>query len=166
MPNTVQGLPYPAATDPVAAGAAAIQALAAATTMRRSCRAKIVAGQAMSGVAVVVNFDGEDWDTHAIHDPAAPSRLTIPAGLAGLWLLTAAVTLGGAGNAWTGIWLRKNGAAALVESADTRPSNVAGIAGLSFVDLAVVGDYYEIVAKSGVAGNYGPSTFAASFVSA
>jgi len=81
MPNTTHGLPYPSSSDPVAQGAAAIQALAQAL----DGKLPVPMVQARASVAQGVNNNAwtnlilgtEDLDTDNQHDPAVkPNRLT------------------------------------------------------------------------------------------
>jgi hypothetical protein len=64
MPNTpIRGLPYPAATDPVAQGAAAIQALATELDKRQQSIRVSVSNIAMpaGGALQLVNFTSATW---------------------------------------------------------------------------------------------------------
>jgi hypothetical protein len=93
MPNTARGLPYPVPTDPVAQGAAAIQALAAALDARQQVailrRAAPLVGLGPGGAYV-------PWDTETRDDPGCltPGQDTIHLPEAGAWFYTVCVMFG------------------------------------------------------------------------
>jgi hypothetical protein len=77
-------------------------------------------------------FDGaEEYDTDGFHSPSTnPSRITIPAGLSGLYLISG-VWVNQTGGTATGV-IRKNGV------------DYGGGMAFSFLVPAVPGDYFEI----------------------
>lgn len=128
------------------------QAAPAASLVRHSVRGKQSAAQSLpsavaGGTAIV--FDAEDWDSDGYHDTVTNNtRLTIPAGLGGLYFLTGGLALANPSAATrVTAMIRKNGTTYLAGGGPTDnygPSNqVWGSVG--FVDLAVPGDYYELM---------------------
>jgi len=90
-------------------------------------------------------FDQEDWDDAAFHDTGSnTSRLTIPTGMAGRYIVGAfgKTSAGAAGN--YGIYLQKNGAdinaATFIYSNDTSDKQVSVV---TIID-AIATDYFEV----------------------
>lgn len=175
MPNTPGGLPYPLPTDPLTDGANAIKALALGVDgqlgARHSVRARNAVGQNLTdSVAVAATFEAEDWDTDALHDPAFPTRIAIPANLLGVWLFNFAVELPNPGQAHTAVcWLRKNGATFVAGSShfgSWGPSNHV-LASFAELELVTAAAYYEamLTYQSGAARVTISMSFAASRLS-
>ncbi len=119
-----------------------------------------------SGVDTALLFNSEDHDTGGMHDTGAnTSKITIPTGGDGLYLLNGAATLANAVNAFHLYW-RKNGTTAI--SCNSCGAQVAGGAsqGVSNSCLVVLAaaDYVELMAlqDSGGAVNAGSATRSAS----
>ncbi|MHC1591769.1 MAG: autotransporter outer membrane beta-barrel domain-containing protein [Candidatus Helarchaeales archaeon] len=101
----------------------------------------------------VIQFDSsdvEEADALGFHDPSSNnSRLTVPSGHGGLYLVTAVVNWETSLNAQTAIWLRKNGATSGVDayiSHDMRASTSVYDRGQcisTVLDLSA-GDYIEL----------------------
>jgi hypothetical protein len=95
MGTTVNGLPYPEPTAPVANGAADIRALAEAVDLKSATRIggtwKRNAAQTISsGGVTLVLFDTETADTSGFLTPPS-AQATIPAGLGGTYAIAAQV---------------------------------------------------------------------------
>jgi hypothetical protein len=78
----------------VAGGVPTWAAPAATTPSFVGCALKVSTGQSLnSGTETIINFDQEDFDTDAFHDNVTNnSRITIPAGKAGKYLIQGKVT--------------------------------------------------------------------------
>jgi len=117
-----------------------------------SCRVYRNTSQAMaSGVSLAVAFNLERFDTHGFHDTAVnTSRLTVPAGLGGLYdIAVHAAWDAVGGGARRVFWVQLNGATNI---GGYEPGNPP-LAGSSFVIASfstryrlVPGDYVEVVA--------------------
>lgn len=89
----------------------------------------------------VLAFNTESYDTNGFHDTVTNnSRLTVPAGLGGKYLLVGWAESGTGGV----ISIRKNGSANAVAAHNT---TYAGT--ISYIDDAVSGDYYELYKDTG-----------------
>jgi hypothetical protein len=102
-----------------------------------------------SGTVYAVHWYDEDWDSHGLHSTASNrSRITAPAGWAGVYLIVASITVaGGDPDGFRRASIRKNGSVYYGESEQT-PASGKGRTTMhvaSFVDLDV-GDYVEIMA--------------------
>jgi hypothetical protein len=151
MPNTPHGLPYPANTDFVKDGAAAIQALATAVdplaTSRPVVRVYHNAAQSIAtGVQTPLAFNTEIYDDAGMHDPAVnPSRLVC--GVAGTYYVQAGCEFvaSAAGMRW--MTLRRNGIAGEFQTIDRRPGHATIVVPLNVSVLLqlAVNDYVEAI---------------------
>lgn len=100
----------------------------------------------------VFPFDAEDWDTNAYHDNATnPSRITIPTGLGGIYLVTFSLQINANTTARFIGYITKNGSAVHGGRTDTVGGNGApGISSSTQVSVAD-GDYIEISYLCGAA---------------
>lgn len=121
------------------------------------CGIKRTTNQSITNVTwTAVQFDGEDWDTDAFHDNSTNnSRVTIPAGKAGKYQLTAQVFF--ANNAAYGAILAiyKNGSSIYGAGQDyigKVSANQEFFSGSMTVDAAV-GDYFQLYAFYNSGGN-------------
>ena len=75
---------------------------------RATCAVYLVADTvANDGTELDIEFDGEHWDTFAMHNPAVnPKRVTIPVGYAGKYLICAGIGWGACGIATGTLWTR------------------------------------------------------------
>lgn len=156
--TTPAGLPYPAPTDPVAQGAANIQALAEAVDTRlpgAGCRVKRLTNIGMtSGATLVIPWDGEDYDPDAMHDPAVnPDRVVIKK--AGLYLAVGTVVVQSSSLAgWRIAATMKNGG--YIDRGGTHVNDAAGaiapvVQSVSLVRCAV-NDYLGLAGYQNVGG--------------
>lgn len=108
-------------------------------------------------------LDAEDYDTDGFHAPGTnPSRITIPAGFGGIYVVTYTVetaTPGGASAVAT--WIQKNGVSGTRyagDGANNSPSQTVPTKGSLLMSL-IAGDYIEIGVfhSSGGALNFLPS---------
>jgi len=104
--------------------------------------------------ATTVSWDAETFDTDAFHDNSTnPSRLTIPTGKAGKYLVHACIRITGAGNTVPNvIELRLNGTSTLSQTQDPDNQTVY-IAEMSDVVTLADADYVEIRITRGAAAN-------------
>lgn len=143
---------------------------------RHSARAKQITPQSVGGPVLVV-LDGEDWDTDGYHDVSTNnSRLTIPAGLGGLYLFTANVMFPNPSEGQElAVGIRKNGTGPNIAEGGnpgqtTETSPFWRGASASIEDVAAAGDYYEILTNqshspSGGALNLVSATFSCQLIS-
>lgn len=107
-----------------------------------------------SGTLTAVAFGGtDDWDTDGYHDPASNNtRITIPAGLGGYYLITAQAAWANF-NADTRIAIRLNGSS-YIALQDVGDDNLRAQTLIKVQDLDA-GDYIEMVVRqnSGTAQN-------------
>jgi hypothetical protein len=124
-----------------------------------SCRAFHNAAQAIANTTIAaLAFNAERFDTHAFHDPATNnSRLTVPAGLGGLYLLGGHVTwAAGAGNRRQ-VAIRLNGATT-IEVADQAGAGSPSQSATTTYRLAA-GDYAELTVYQDSGGALNVSAF-------
>jgi hypothetical protein len=110
-------------------------------------RAYATSDQTMSnGANTIFNLDSENYDTDGFHSTTTNnSRMTIPAGRAGYYLITAVTTYQG-GNVNSGqrdFWIFKNGTTATASIVDQRDANFLGMS-VSDIQYLAVGDYIQI----------------------
>jgi hypothetical protein len=123
------------------------------------CSARGSGSQSMAGgAAQIVAFATADWDSDGIR--STTSRMTVPTGLGGIWQIGATLAFGSGGstpNAWTGLYLLKNGSGNLGQDVAGFNGQAVGPtaqATVSVTDLGAAGDFYEVLATSGIAGSY------------
>lgn len=105
--------------------------------------------QAFGAGTVAASYDSEDFDTDGFHEGVTnPTRMTIPAGLGGKYLVVANWYRAIAGA--SDVWLRVNGTTNVRGSYATVSSTSAGLTLSAVVDL-VAGDYIESVTDAGTA---------------
>lgn len=153
--------PYPESSDYVADGATAIENLADAidTTVENYNNPPRVlvydfGGHSLTGAAYnTIAFDQERYDTHSMHDNAINnSRLTVPVGWGGKWLVYCG-----------GVATTSGNNAALFVNGGGIPRIYGGYStdrvGCSAVLILNAGDYVEMYVYSGSSGNlYGAGT--------
>lgn len=124
------------------------------------CRAYATSDQTMSnGASVVFNLDSENYDTDGFHSTVTNnSRITIPTGKAGYYLITGVVTYQGgtAGQGQRDFEIKKNGSTNLAQVVSQRVSNL-NFLGMSISDIQylAVGDYIQLTGyqDSGTSGS-------------
>jgi len=112
-----------------------------------------------SGTYYTVAFGGEQWDTHGFHDNTTNnSRITIPTGLGGRYLMICYINWAGSATGWRRLYLTKDGVDAPVENFDVINDGDAGALGVaaknySFIFSLTAGSYYEIKVAQGSGGD-------------
>jgi hypothetical protein len=132
-------------------------ALPAANLTARGCGlSRVSTGVSIgSGAWTAVGFDAEDWDAGGYHDNVTNNtRVTIPTGLGGKYLLTASVQFAGNATGLRDVRFFKNGTAT-VGGLDQRAANSTNT--VNFIVSAVVnlvaGDYVELQAFQSSGGS-------------
>lgn len=98
--------------------------------------------------ATAITWDTEDYDTDGYHSTSSnTSRITIPAGLGGMYWVTYRISQAGADNQWQ-TWVHKNGSSTVRYGELTVLNNatVGPSSGLSFPMVLAAGDYIELIA--------------------
>lgn len=151
----ILAIPYPEPTDPITDYPAVAQDAAELLELllkRVHARVQNVVGQAMADNTIVVaTFEAEGEDPLGFHDPAVnPTRMTIPAGLGGLYLIDYHCQMPNPATTHDLVaWIKKNGAELLLPAfgatgdGNYGPSNTV-LLGLQAVLPLVAGDYVEI----------------------
>lgn len=111
------------------------------------CRAYATTDQSMSnGATVTFTLDAENYDTDGFHSTTTNnSRITIPTGKAGYYLITAVATYQNGGT--TGqrdLYIQKNGTTPLANVVDAKYANFLGMS-ISDIQYLAVGDYIEML---------------------
>lgn len=112
------------------------------------CKRTTAFAAGSGGSTVVVPYaDGVDWDTDAFWNTGANTRLTIPAGLGGRYMLMAS-------SQWDGIYgvetdnrymeIRKNNSSTIVEKMSGGSCQYLRTRCVGTDSAAVPGDYYEV----------------------
>jgi hypothetical protein len=139
----------------VAGGVPTWAAPAATTPSFVGCALKVSTGQSLnSGTETTINFDQEDFDTDAFHDNATNnSRITIPAGKAGKYLIQAKITFpSGSATGYRRMSLKLNTTTYFTSTQDTTGFDSPGttfnksVQISQIIDLAV-GDFITITAQ-------------------
>ena len=148
---------------------------AAPTSTFVGCSLKKVATQTTSAATyTVITFTAEDFDTNSFHDNSTnPSRITIPAGYAGKYLITGQITCPTPADETHTSAIKKNGANFnTLPSWKSAQSGAGASANTLIMDLAV-GDYVEFAQYSasgvnvtGTTSNDRPSVFACQYLGA
>lgn len=108
-------------------------------------------------------WDGETFDTHGFHSTSTdPDRITIPAGCAGLYLVTGQVHLSANATGRRTVTVRLNGNQVMRESTNAPASGVASLS-IALPQILAVDDYLtvEVYQDSGVTLTLDNSTQAA-----
>jgi hypothetical protein len=106
-----------------------------------------------SGATTVINLDSEDIDTNSIHDNTTNnSRMTIPTGYGGKWLVNGAISCGSSAAGVRSLYLYKN--TSLIAAWDN-PTPNTGTATYNFAYTLnlVAGDYVEMRFYQNSGGN-------------
>lgn len=97
-----------------------------------------------TGVTTALPWDTEDYDTDALHGTTNTSRITIPTGGGGIYLLAANVNWSLNTNSYRLMGIRKNGGTDVAQDTKgTVPTNA--VQNVACFDLASAADYYEVV---------------------
>lgn len=115
------------------------------TRLGVNCRVKTTGG-ALTITPTPVNFDAEDFDTNSIHDNVTNNtRLTIPVGLGGLYMIGGDLQLLNTNPSELDI--RLNGATLIGKSGGSGTSGDGGVCVTTIYELAD-SDYVELLASS------------------
>lgn len=138
-----------AATDPARALGAALAALFQAKGPNPVKVSRSTSQALSAGAATVIIFDAEDFDADDWHSQTAnQSRLTVPAGKAGKYLIVAAADVAaGASNQSMSIQVRKNGGVVLEQVLVSGAPHIAFA--VTTAQQLAVGDYLELAVFSG-----------------
>jgi hypothetical protein len=150
-------------------------ALVNATNLQANSRPVIMAGcrvyhtatqSATHNAATTLAFNSERYDTDGFHDPATNnSRLTVPAGQAGKYLITAQVGWAASSAGVRQQYLQVNGSTRIAELLIPPPGAFAfAMPPLTTIYDLAAGDYVEVIVvqstggalSTSVAGNYFP----------
>lgn len=105
--------------------------------------------------ATAVAFDAEEYDVGTLHDNAVnPSRLTVPVGGDGLWLIIGQLSWVADANGLRQAWIYKNGSRVAID--EVPPDATLPISNqVACLQEAVAGDYFELYARQTGAATLG-----------
>lgn len=124
-----------------------------------SCRANRTTNLSVaSSTTTYVAFDAADsWDTDSFHSTSTnPTRLTVPSGLGGKYLIVVTVSWANNSTGWRDLWIRANGSTDLAAArVGTGTANPYPISTITTVEQLAAGTYIEVTAwqNSGAALN-------------
>lgn len=112
-----------------------------------------------------VSWGTETFDTDDVHAPGTPTRVTIPAALAGVWAMGYSLDFAAANSGTRDTWIHRNGAQAPGAYYGYQAVTFGATAGVGTINQGstlvevAAGDYFEVVAyqSSGAALNAGAS---------
>ncbi len=114
-----------------------------------SCRANRTATQSIADITLTaVSFTAADsWDTDSIHSTSTnPSRLTVPSGLGGKYLIVATASWANNSTGWRDLRIRANGSTDLATArVGTGTANPYPISTITTVEQLAAGTYVEVV---------------------
>jgi hypothetical protein len=95
--------------------------------------------------AIAVTWDAEDYDTHAFHDGGSPTRLTIPAGMGGVYLIIGQiVTSADTADRFHNQFLLKDGASLLADASGIEGGTTVYSNQVVVTDVMAAGAYVEM----------------------
>jgi len=167
MPSsTARGFPYPLSTDPLSQGAVAIQNLASyldsyvpkygdAPDPNMAKVYRSLTTSIPNGGTATMTWDQVVWNPTGMYAGANPTRLTVPAGAAGKYLLVCSVGFSVNATGYRAVVLLLNGTTALGRSTQQAANGATHVAGLAAETQLAVGDYVEVTGgqNSGAALN-------------
>lgn len=124
-----------------------------------SCRANRTTTQSIADItSTAVSFTAADsWDTDSFHSTVSnQSRLTVPSGLGGKYLIVATANWANNSTGWRDLWIRANGSTDLATArVGTGTANPYPISTITTVEQLAAGTYIEVTAwqNSGAALN-------------
>jgi hypothetical protein len=107
------------------------------------------ANQNIAGsTATAVAFDAEEYDVGTLHDNATnPSRITVPVGGDGLWLIIGQLSWEANATGLRQAWVYKNGSRVAIDEVPPDTTPVAISNQVACLQEAVAGDYFELYAR-------------------
>lgn len=115
-----------------------------------SCRANRTTTQSIADItSTAVSFTAADsWDTDSFHSTVSnQSRLTVPSGLGGKYLIVATASWANNSTGWRDLRIRANGSSDLAtERVGTGAANSYPISTMSTVEQLAAGTYIEVTA--------------------
>jgi len=113
--------------------------------------------QAINSTTAALTFDSDEFDTDGFHDTGAnTSRMTIPPGMAGLYLVTAAAFA--SNSAMSDAWLRLNGTTRIRSNVPYASGGGGGSPFGTAILSLVAGDYVEMMITTVGSENFGSAT--------
>ena len=113
-----------------------------------SCRANRTATQSIADItATAVSFTAADsWDTDSFHSTVSnQSRLTVPSGLGGKYLIVASANWANNSTGWRDLSIRANGSTNLAAArVGTGTANPYAISTITTVEQLAAGTYIEV----------------------
>ncbi len=114
-----------------------------------SCRANRTATQSIADITLTaVSFTAADsWDTDSIHSTVSnQSRLTVPSGLGGKYLIVASVPWANNSTGWRDLTIRANGSTGLDSTrVGSGVANPYPISTITTIQQLAAGTYVEVV---------------------
>lgn len=132
---------------------------AAAVPATKTVRVSLTANLALTTATnTTVSFTTEQFDTDGFHDTVTnPSRLTVPAGLGGKYIITAAAFFGpgASGSGWSqSVQAKLNGTTVLaLATTPDGQSSYGSSAHVTTVETLAAGDYIEMIASQASGAN-------------
>lgn len=145
--GTVSGAAVTGLSAPSATGDAATKGYVDTADAARACRVQHSANQSVTGTATLL-FDTEAFDTHGFHSTVSnTSRLTIPSGEAGTYLIGCSVYWQQNSAGTRALRLKLNGATYLASQTNPGSAGADLQQNIETVHQFVVGDYVEVEAS-------------------
>ena len=116
---------------------------------------KITTAQTLAtGTATVITFNSEEFDTDGFHDNVTNnSRITIPSGKGGKYLLVAQVQIAANATGYRSLGFFKNGSTVADTNQQGPSPTLSSRLNASVVVEAVANDYFEVIAAQNSGGN-------------
>jgi len=112
---------------------------------KAGCHLTSVVGTSVNGSDIVLPWATELYDVNGCHDNVTNnSRITVPSGWGGLWLLGASIRTTGGGGSPTQIYIGLNGGSRPAHVTSSSNSTIADVQTcLQVIVVLAVGDYVE-----------------------
>lgn len=123
-------------------------------------RAYINAAQSIAdSVVTSISFNTETYDVGSMHDNVSPTRLTVPNGAGGVYLIDTQVTFAASAVGRREVYLYKNGSLIATQRVLNPDGALSTEIHLACQDVAVAADFYEVKVfqNSGGALNVNPN---------
>lgn len=130
-------------------------ATAASANTFAGCSVWNSANQSLSNnTYTALTFNSEDYDTDAFHSTSSnTSRITIPSGKAGYYLITATALFDVSSTGSRTLTIKKNGTTDLLYTLMPSQATDETSTAITLLTNAAVGDYYEVFARQKSGGN-------------